>query len=191
MTVGVSLSVTTREVRLGAAIRISIPRPVTSSYHQAPPPPQDRKAALLDRDGNRNRDREGEFTPDALQLLTPDRMAAFWPRLSKWPEDLGGIGAGRLAPLLLRDHINRIKPSWGSGRARNYAVPVDNPRSRVKLISVLHPHRIVGNAGEDQCVRPQHLDWRPHRRLCGTVGMDRDLLSSRSYRSESTDPCPL
>ena len=29
-------------------------------------------------------------------------MAAFWPRLSKWPEGLGGIGAGRLAPLLLR-----------------------------------------------------------------------------------------
>ena len=131
------------------------------------------------------------FTLDALQLLTPDRHGRILAALVKMAGGLGGTGAGRLAPLLLRDNINRIKASWGSGRARNYAVPVDNPRSRVKLISVLHPHRIVGNAGEDQCVRPQHLDWRPHRRLCGTVGMDRDLLSSRSYRSESTDPCPL
>jgi VanZ family protein len=49
------------------------------------------------------------FTLEALQLLTPDRHARVVDALVKAAGGICGVGIARVAPLLLRDQINRIK----------------------------------------------------------------------------------
>lgn len=49
------------------------------------------------------------FTLEALQLLTPDRHGRVLDALVKAAGGICGIGLARLAPLLLRDQIDRIK----------------------------------------------------------------------------------
>ena len=57
------------------------------------------------------------FVLEALQLLTPDRHGRVVDALVKAAGGLCGIGASYFIPLLLRSPINRIKETWGSGRA--------------------------------------------------------------------------
>jgi VanZ family protein len=53
------------------------------------------------------------FTLEALQLLTPDRHGRVLDALVKAAGGICGIGLARLAPLLLRDQIDRIKGAVG------------------------------------------------------------------------------
>ncbi|MGB8398210.1 VanZ family protein [Bradyrhizobium sp.] len=56
------------------------------------------------------------FTLEALQSLTPDRHGRVLDALVKAAGGICGIGVGRLAPLLWRDHFHRIKSAFGSAR---------------------------------------------------------------------------
>ena len=74
-------------------------------------------------------------------------------------DELVRVERHHLGPAAWRLGVASDRDRWaphkgGPGKSHRCLEP-----SRFKLISVLHLHRIVGNAGEDQCVRPQHLDW--------------------------------